>query len=85
LQSDAIIQKRGDENHFISSIHWSNDGDRLLTSAYDNIARVFSLQGKIQGMFKTDNSIFCSSWNKSDTLVATGGDETNVHIWNPTT
>ena len=43
LSSDAIIQKRADENNFISSIHWSNDGDRLLTSAYDNIARVFSL------------------------------------------
>jgi hypothetical protein len=36
IKCDVIIQKRRDENHFISSIHWSNIGDQLITSAYDN-------------------------------------------------
>ncbi len=29
--------------HFISSIQWSHSGEKLLTSAYDNIARVWSM------------------------------------------
>mgnify|MGYP000411396478 FL=1 len=42
---------RADENHYISSIQWSNFGDKLLTSAYDNIARVWNLDGKLQGLY----------------------------------
>ena len=75
--------ERQDENHYISSLQWSNFGDRLLTSAYDNIARVWNLEGKLQGLFTTENSLIFSCWNKSDTLVASGGDETNVLVWNP--
>jgi len=44
---------RADSNHFISSIQWSNNGQRLLTSAYDNIARVWSMQGKLEGLFRS--------------------------------
>lgn len=46
--SDKDVQiPRGDENNFISSIQWSNQGDKLVTSAYDNIARVWNLDGKL--------------------------------------
>jgi len=83
VQNEAEVPPRADENHYISSIQWSNNGEKLLTSAYDNISRVWSLQGKLQGLFKAQNSLICSYWNKSDTLVASGGDETNVLIWNP--
>jgi len=42
---------RADENHHISSIQWSHSGNYLLTSAHDNIARVWNLQGKLTGLF----------------------------------
>ena len=74
---------RADENHFISSVQWSHSGQKLLTSAYDNIARVWSMQGKLEGLFRSQSSLIVSCWNKSDTLVASGGDETNVLVWNP--
>ena len=77
--------ERADENHYISSIQWSNHGDKLLTSAYDNIARVWNLDGKLQGIYQAQSSLITSCWNKSDTLVASGGDETNIQVWNPTT
>ena len=54
-----------------------------MTSAYDNIARVWNLEGKLQGLLNAESSLIISSWNKSDTLVASGGDETNVLVWNP--
>ena len=77
------MPERADENHYISSISWSHSGDKLLTSAYDNIARVWSMQGKLEGLFRSQNSIISSVWNKNDSLVASGGDETGVLVWNP--
>lgn len=68
--------ERGDENHYISSIQWSHNGEKLLTSAYDNIARVWNLDGKLSGLLSAQSSLIISSWNKSDSLVASGGDET---------
>jgi WD40 repeat protein len=50
---DNKMPERADENHFISSIQWSHSGDKLLTSAYDNIARVWSMQGKLEGLFRS--------------------------------
>lgn len=85
MNTNETQPERADENHYISSVQWSNHGDRLLTSAYDNIARVWNLEGKLQGLFRTQNSLIISCWNKSDTLVASGGDETNVLVWNPNT
>ena len=82
-QIDDHMPARADENHFIQSIQWSNHGEYLLTSAYDNIARVWNIQGKIQGLFRAQNHLVCSCWNRSDTLVASGGDTTNVLVWNP--
>ena len=41
------------------------------------------MQGKIEGMFRAKNAILNSCWNKSDSLVASGGDETNILVWNP--
>lgn len=80
---DDQVPERADENHFIQSIQWSNSGEYLLTSAYDDIARVWNIQGKIQGLFRAEGHLVCSCWNKSDTLVASGGNETNVLVWNP--
>ena len=45
--NETQLPDRADENHYISSIQWSNHGDKLLTSAYDNIARVWNLEGKL--------------------------------------
>merc|ERR1740117_869458 len=45
--SDLPLPSREDESHVISSVQWSYQGDRLLTSANDNIARVWSVQGKL--------------------------------------
>lgn len=81
-EKDAQIP-RADENNYISSIQWSNQGDKLVTSAYDNIARVWNLEGRLQGLLNAESSLIISSWSKSDTLVASGGDETNVLVWNP--
>ena len=83
--NEAEVPKRADDDHYISSIQWSNNGERLLTSAYDNISRVWNQQGKLEGLFKAQSSLIHSCWNKNDTLVASGGDETNVLIWNPNT
>jgi WD40 repeat protein len=85
-QSDQIdkMPDRADANHYISSVSWSNNGQMLLTSAYDNIGRSWNMQGQIQGLIKSQNSLICSCWNKSDTLVASGGDETGVLVWDPT-
>ena len=47
VQNETQFPNRADDSHFISSIQWSNTGDRLLTSAYDNIARVWNMQGKL--------------------------------------
>lgn len=85
VANESQVPQRADDNHFISSIQWSNNGERLLTSAYDNISRVWSMQGKLEGLFRSQNSLICSCWNKSDTLVASGGDDTNILIWNPNT
>jgi len=41
------------------------------------------MQGKLEGLLKLQNSIICSVWNKNDTLVASGGDDTGVQIWRP--
>ena len=81
-EKDAQIP-RADENNYISSIQWSNQGDKLVTSAYDNIARVWNLEGRLQGLLNAESSLIISSWSKSDTLIASGGDETNVLVWNP--
>lgn len=80
---NAKIPDRSDPNHFISSIQWSNSGEKLLTSAHDNIARVWNMQGKLVGLFRAEGTLIFSCWNKSDSLVASGGDETNLLIWNP--
>lgn len=80
---DDKMPDREDDSHYISSIQWSQNGQRLLTSAYDNIARVWSMQGKLEGLFRSQNSLICSCWNKTDTLIASGGDETGVLVWNP--
>lgn len=77
------MPERADDSHFISSIQWSHGGDRLLTSAYDNISRVWSMQGKLEGLFRSENSLIYSCWNKNDTLIASGGDETGILVWNP--
>lgn len=84
-KSDAEIPARESDNHFISSIQWSHSGDKLLTSAYDNIARVWNMEGKLEGLFRSQNRLICSAWNKGDTLVASGGENTNLLIWNPAT
>lgn len=43
------------------------------------------MSGKILGLYRAQSSIICSNWNRSDTLVATGGDETNIIVWKPNT
>lgn len=74
---------RSDESHYITSIQWNHSGDSLLTSAYDNVARVWDSKGSIKGLFKCENNLICSSWSKNDQLVASGGENTNVLVWNP--
>jgi len=34
-------------------------------------------------MFHTSSQILVSSWSKNDTLVASGGEDTGVAIWDP--
>jgi len=84
-KSDAEIPPRDSEDHFISSIQWSHSGEKLLTSAYDNIARVWNLEGKLMGLFRSQSRLMYSAWNKNDTLIASGGENTNLLIWNPAT
>ena len=55
-----------------------------MTSAYDKIARAWSLDGKIEGVFHAKSQIIISVWNKNDTLVASAGDNNSIYIWNPT-
>ena len=41
------------------------------------------MQGKLVGLFRAQSTLIFSTWNKSDSLVASGGDETNLLVWNP--
>ena len=74
---------RSDENYFISSIQWSTSGKYILTSAYDNIARVWDIKGDLKGLIKSENALMTASWNKSDTLIGSGGEDTGLFVWDP--
>ena len=76
-KSDAEIPPRDNDDHFIQ---WSHSGEKLFTSAYDNISRVWNLEGKLMGLFRSQSRMMYS-----DTFIASGGENTNLLIWNPAT
>jgi len=41
------------------------------------------MQGKLNGLFTSANQLVVSRWNKTDTLVASAGDDTGILIWKP--
>lgn len=48
-------------------------GDRVVTSASDGFARVWSDKGELKSVFKYNNMLLASKWNKDSQLIASGG------------
>lgn len=57
----------------ITSVHWNHTGDKVVTSASDGIARVWSDKGELKAFFKSNNMLMSSKWNRDSTLIASGG------------
>ncbi len=78
----------------VSSVHWSNDGTRLLTSSNDINARIWRYQEE-SGCYEITNvkpftvMLMNSKFNKNSPekqqLVATGGHSGVVTVWNADT
>jgi hypothetical protein len=41
------------------------------------------MQGKMNGVFTCKNQLILSCWNKSDSLIASGGEDTHILVWKP--
>ena len=53
-------------------------GDKVVTSASDGYARVWSDKGELKSIFKSNNMLLASKWNKDSTLIASGGQDKKV-------
>ena len=79
----------------VSSVHWSNDGTRLLTSSNDMMARIWrideeSCHYEIENVKPFNVMLMNSKFNKpsghdSQQYVATGGHSGVVTVWNADT
>lgn len=46
-----------------------------MTSASDGLARVWNDKGELKAIFKSNNMLMASKWNRDSTLIASGGQE----------
>ena len=82
----------------VSSVHWSNDGTRLLTSSNDKHARIWNIDEQMGSKIEIEIvkpflvMLMNSKFNKPSQadlstshtqLVATGGHSGTVTIWKP--
>lgn len=45
----------------------------MVTSASDGYARVWNDKGELKCIFKSNNLLMASKWNKDSSLIASGG------------
>ena len=45
----------------------------MVTSASDGFARVWNDKGELKNLFKYNNMLMASKWNRDSTLIASGG------------
>ena len=45
----------------------------MVTSASDGYARVWSEKGELKAIFKQNNMLMVSKWNRDSTFIASGG------------
>ena len=80
----------------VSSVHWNNVGDKLVTSSSDCYARVWKVdeqEAKVEedckGVHRLKNfkmMLMMSKFNKyNGDQIASGGMSTTVTVWNPET
>ena len=62
----------------VSSLHWNSAADRVVTSASDGLARVWSDKGEIKSIFNYNSMVMVSKWNKESSLIASGGEAKSV-------
>lgn len=55
----------------------------MVTSASDGFARVWSDKGELKSIFKQNNMLMTSKWNKDSSLIASGGQERKLQVWQP--
>lgn len=72
----------------VSSVHWNDKGDRLVTSSSDMVARIWKLneqsgaQVDIENIKNFNMILLNSKFNKgSGNLIATGGHSSKITVW----
>jgi WD40 repeat protein len=71
----------------ISSVSWSPDGRRVLTSSHDNTARVWDpVTGKSLVTFaKHVYSLATATWSPDGKRVVSAGGDAHLRVWDPDT
>lgn len=70
----------------VSSVHWNNTGNRLITSSSDMVARVWEIlpsgEVEIKNVKGFNVSLMNSKFNEQQSnLVATGGMMHQIYVW----
>lgn len=86
--ADQLAENQTD----VSSVHWNNSGDKLVTSSSDCYSRVWKVEehGKstedCSGVYRLKNfkiMLMMSKFNKgAGELIASGGHSSTVTVWN---
>ncbi len=66
----------------ISSVNFSPDGNRLLTTSVDSTAKLWTLDGKALTTFKGhDGMVFSAAFSPDSTTVLTGSEDGLAKLW----
>lgn len=80
LPHESQEEKTSRQFHVLSS-DWNATGDKLVTSANDNLTRVWNDQGSLVNIITSDNMQLCNKWSKSGSALATGGYDCKASVY----